>query len=155
MTKADRPIGIFDSGIGGLTVFAEIRKRLPDESLIYMGDNARVPYGTKSAETVIRYSLENAAFLAQRDVKAIVVACNTASSVALPALSEKFDLPILGVVLPGVRPDAIRRRPVRRHRPGAAMIGVCRGSVQACGAASARNCTPRASVRAPKGRSPA
>jgi len=103
MTKADRPIGIFDSGIGGLTVFAEIRKRLPDESLIYLGDNARVPYGTKSAETVIRYSLENAAFLAQRDVKAIVVACNTASSVALPALSEKFDLPILGVVLPGAK----------------------------------------------------
>lgn len=103
MVKAERPIGIFDSGIGGLTVFAEIKRRLPNESLIYLGDNARVPYGTKSAETVIRYSLENAAFLNSRGVKAIVVACNTASALALPALSEKFDLPILGVVIPGAK----------------------------------------------------
>lgn len=107
MAVSDKPIGIFDSGIGGLTVFAEIKRRLPNESLIYLGDNARVPYGTKSAETVIRYSLENAAFLKQRDVKAIVVACNTASALALPALSSKFDLPILGVVLPGAK-EAIK-----------------------------------------------
>lgn len=103
MQRAEKPIGIFDSGIGGLTVFAEIKKRLPNESLIYLGDNARVPYGTKSAETVVRYSLENAAFLESRGVKAIVVACNTASALALPALSEKFDVPVLGVVLPGAK----------------------------------------------------
>ncbi len=107
MVKAERPIGIFDSGIGGLTVFAEIKRRLPNESLIYLGDNARVPYGTKSAETVIRYSLENTAFLESRGVKAIVVACNTASALALPALSAKFDLPVLGVVLPGAK-EAIK-----------------------------------------------
>lgn len=107
MVKSERPIGIFDSGIGGLTVFAEIKRRLPNESLIYLGDNARVPYGTKSAETVIRYSLENAAFLGSRGVKAVVVACNTASALALPAISAKFDLPVLGVVLPGAK-DAIK-----------------------------------------------
>jgi glutamate racemase len=102
-SSANRPIGIFDSGVGGLTVFAEIRKRLPCESLIYFGDTARLPYGNKSAETVIRYSLENASFLADRGVKAIVVACNTASALALPALSSKFDLPVIGVVAPGAR----------------------------------------------------
>lgn len=100
-SDTNRPIGIFDSGVGGLTVFAEIRKKLPNESLIYFGDTARVPYGNKSAETVIRYSLENASFLVERDVKAIVVACNTASALALPALASKFNLPILGVVVPG------------------------------------------------------
>ena len=103
ISKTDGPIGIFDSGVGGLTVFAEVKKLLPNESLIYLGDTARVPYGTKSAKTVIRYSLENVAFLAERGVKAIVVACNTASAIALPALKEKFDLPILGVVAPGAK----------------------------------------------------
>lgn len=100
-SQINRPIGIFDSGLGGLTVLQEVRKRLPNESIVYLGDTARVPYGTKSAQTVIRYSLENSAFLAQRGVKAIVVACNTASAVALPAIKEKFDIPILGVVGPG------------------------------------------------------
>lgn len=103
ISKAEGPIGIFDSGVGGLTVFAEVKRLLPNESLIYLGDTARVPYGTKSAATVIRYSLENASFLAQRKVKAIVVACNTASAIALPALKEKFDIPILGVVAPGAK----------------------------------------------------
>ncbi len=103
MARTERPIGIFDSGIGGLTVFEAVRKRLPGESLVYLGDSARVPYGTKSAETVIRYSLENAAFLEGKGVKAIVVACNTASALALPALSQKFDLPVLGVVNPGAK----------------------------------------------------
>lgn len=103
MSQAESPIGIFDSGVGGLTVFAEVKKLLPRESLIYLGDTARVPYGTKSAATVIRYSLENASFLAERGVKAMVVACNTASAIALPALREKFDLPILGVVTPGAK----------------------------------------------------
>lgn len=95
------PIGIFDSGIGGLTVFAAIRKFLPTESLIYLGDTARVPYGNKSAETVIRYSRECASFLVDRGVKAIVVACNTASAYALTEISRSFDLPVLGVVEPG------------------------------------------------------
>lgn len=99
--KNSRPIGIFDSGIGGLTVFAAIKRKLPNESLIYLGDTARVPYGTKSAETVVRYSKECAAFLVERGVKAIVVACNTATSHALPALAAEFNVPILGVVEPG------------------------------------------------------
>lgn len=101
--KNTGPIGIFDSGIGGLTVFAAIRKRLPDESLIYLGDSARVPYGTKSAETVVRYSRECAAFLTERGVKAIVVACNTATAHALPELSRHLEIPALGVVEPGAR----------------------------------------------------
>ncbi|MFH0799054.1 MAG: glutamate racemase [Pseudomonadota bacterium] len=95
------PIGIFDSGIGGLTVLAAIRRHLPHESLIYLGDTARLPYGTKSAETVVRYSRECAAFLIERGVKALVVACNTASAYALPELSRRFDLPVLGVIEPG------------------------------------------------------
>ena len=96
-------IGIFDSGIGGLTVFAAVQRRLPDESLIYLGDTARVPYGTKSAETVVRYSRECAQFLVDRGVKAIVVACNTASSYALPDLQHRFEVPVIGVVEPGAR----------------------------------------------------
>jgi len=98
-----RPIGMFDSGIGGLTALREIHKLLPEESIVYLGDTARVPYGTKSSDTVIRYSLNNARFLEKMDVKAIVVACNTASSYALPALAKAYDLPILGVVEGGVR----------------------------------------------------
>ena len=95
------PIGIFDSGIGGLTVFAAVRRRLPDESLLYLGDTARVPYGTKSAETVIRYARECSGFLVERGVKAVVVACNTASAYALPDLAAALDVPVLGVVEPG------------------------------------------------------
>jgi len=100
---SNAPIGIFDSGIGGLTVFSAIKKRLPNESLVYLGDTARVPYGTKSAETVVRYSRENAAFLEEKGVKAIVVACNTASAVALDDLRQRCRVPVLGVVEPGVR----------------------------------------------------
>ena len=107
VSKPNRPIGIFDSGLGGLTVFAEVKKRLPNESILYLGDTARVPYGTKSPETIIRYSLECASFLEQRGVKAIVVACNTASALALPALQAKFDLPLIGVVGPGAT-DALK-----------------------------------------------
>ncbi len=99
--NAQAPIGIFDSGIGGLTVFAAVRKLLPQESLIYLGDTARVPYGTKSAETVVRYARQCAGFLVERGVKAIVVACNTASAYALPHLADCFDVPVLGVVEPG------------------------------------------------------
>lgn len=94
-------IGIFDSGIGGLTVFSAIKHRLPHEALIYLGDTARVPYGTKSRETIIRYALENAAFLEARGVKAIVVACNTVSALAMGSLRERVRVPLIGVVEPG------------------------------------------------------
>ena len=99
----DRPIGIFDSGVGGLTVVKEIFKTLPSEKIIYLGDTARVPYGTKSSETVKRFSIENVGFLMQFNVKLIVVACNTASSIALPVLRKRFKIPIVGVIKPGVR----------------------------------------------------
>lgn len=101
--KRDAAIGIFDSGIGGLTVAREIAKRLPHETLIYLGDTARLPYGSKSAETVIKYAVRNVSFLKQHALKAIVVACNTASAVVLPALREIVDIPVLGVIEPGAR----------------------------------------------------
>lgn len=103
-----RPIGIFDSGIGGLTVLREIERLLPREDLVYLGDTARVPYGTKSKETVIRYSFENTRFLLSMDVKAVVVACNSASAVSVPELRNAFDIPILGVIEAGVD-EAMRR----------------------------------------------
>ncbi len=98
-----RSVGIFDSGVGGLTVFKEISCLLPGENLIYLGDTARVPYGTKSVETVCRYALEAAEFLVDKGVKLLVVACNTASAVALPSLRERFQLPVIGVIEPGAR----------------------------------------------------
>jgi glutamate racemase len=97
------PIGIFDSGLGGLTVFREIERALPGEDLIYVGDTARVPYGVKSAETVTRYSQEICDFLLRQKVKAIVVACNTASALALPQLKNIYSIPLLGVLEPGVQ----------------------------------------------------
>ncbi len=96
-----RPIAIFDSGVGGLTVFREIAKLLPFEDLIYLGDTARVPYGSKSAETVTRYAVQNVRFLLEEKAKLIIVACNTASAFALEALQPQFSLPILGVIEPG------------------------------------------------------
>jgi len=99
---SDFPIGVFDSGIGGLTVAAELHKQLPGEDIIYLGDTARVPYGTKSVQTVNRYALECALFLLNRGVKLIVAACNTASAVALPRLREVLRVPLIGVVEPGV-----------------------------------------------------
>jgi len=97
-----KPIGIFDSGVGGLTVFQEIRKAFPHEDIVYFGDTARVPYGSKSRDTILRYSIQNANFLLQRSVKIMVVACNTASAVALTHLHDQnFDLPIIGVIKPG------------------------------------------------------
>lgn len=97
-----RPLGIFDSGMGGLTVMREVRRALPSEHIIYLGDTARLPYGTKSADTVTRYALQAAEHLVARHVKAILVACNTASANALPALMRAFDpLPVIGVVEPG------------------------------------------------------
>jgi len=94
---------VFDSGVGGLTVFREIARALPREPLVYLGDSARVPYGTKSPATVVRYSLEAAAQLIGRDVKMLVVACNTATAAALPTLREKLSIPVIGVVEPGAR----------------------------------------------------
>ena len=96
-------IGIFDSGIGGLTVAREIANLMPNERLVYLGDTARLPYGSKSSSTVIKYALRNVGFLAKTPLKAIVVACNTVSSVALPALREMVDIPVLGVIGPGAR----------------------------------------------------
>src|SRR5947209_4731859 len=98
-----RPIGVFDSGIGGLTVVKAMRDLLPNENISYLGDTARVPYGPKSAETVQRYAIELAEMLMKQDAKALVVACNTVSSVALPALTKKFTVPIIGVIEPGAR----------------------------------------------------
>lgn len=98
-----RPIGVFDSGVGGLTVFRALERALPGESLVYLGDTARVPYGTKSAETVTRYALEAAQFMRAQDVKLMVVACNTASAVALDALNETLRRPVVGVIEAGAR----------------------------------------------------
>jgi len=100
------PIGVFDSGVGGLTVARAIAKRLPRERLIYLGDTARVPYGTKSPATVLRYTEQALDFFVERGVKLMVVACNTASAAALPDLSRRSPLPILGVVEPGARAAA-------------------------------------------------
>jgi len=98
---SDKPIGIFDSGIGGLTVLKEIKHHLPDENLIYFGDEARFPYGIKSAETVTRFSREIADYLVKKDIKMLVVACNTATSVALSTLRDSLDIPVIGVLMPG------------------------------------------------------
>jgi glutamate racemase len=97
------PLGVFDSGLGGLTVVRALRARCPGEDIIYLGDTARVPYGTRSPETVMRYALGCARVLMSRGVKALVVACNTVSAVALPMLRIELDLPVLGVILPGAR----------------------------------------------------
>jgi glutamate racemase len=99
----DKPIGIFDSGIGGLTVLKEIARILPSEDIIYFGDTARVPYGTKSRETVIKFAVQDADFLTDFDVKMIVVACNTASSLSLDILKRRYDIPLVGVIEPGAR----------------------------------------------------
>lgn len=97
------PIGVFDSGVGGLTVAREIMRQLPNERIVYFGDTARVPYGSKSKETVTRFSRQIVRFLQMQDVKAIVVACNTASAYALDELEQEVDIPIIGVVKPGAK----------------------------------------------------
>ena len=98
-----KAIGVFDSGVGGLTVVKELIRQLPGEDIVYFGDTARVPYGIKSKETVIRFSIENILFLLKQDVKLICVACNTVSSLALPVIKNHFRVPIIGVITPGVR----------------------------------------------------
>src|SRR5262249_62249529 len=113
-----RPIGVFDSGIGGLTVVKALRDLLPNENIFYLGDTARVPYGPKSPETVQRYAVELAGILTQKNAKTVVVGCNTVSSVALPLLKRKFSVPGVGVIEPGGRSalHATRNRPHRRDR---------------------------------------
>jgi len=99
----NKPIGVFDSGIGGLTVLKEVFRKLPDESTVYLGDTARVPYGIRSAETVTRYSFENTGFLVSMGIKVLVVACNTVSAVSLEEIKGKLSMPVIGVIEPGAR----------------------------------------------------
>src|SRR3989338_5027712 len=128
---AFQPIGIFDSGIGGLTVLKALREELPAESTVYFGDTAHLPYGTKSKETITKFSIDNVNFLQGFDVKIVIVACNTASSLSLDALKEKFALPIIGVIEPGAR-HALKK--TRNGRIG--IIGtkatIGSGSYEAC-----------------------
>jgi glutamate racemase len=101
--EKEKPVGVFDSGIGGLTVVKRLSSVLPEENIVYFGDTARVPYGSKSNSTVIEYSLQDAKFLMNKNVKAIVVACNTASSIALKHLKENFGVPVIGMIDPGAQ----------------------------------------------------
>ena len=100
---SEKPIGVFDSGVGGLTVAREIMRQIPSERIVYFGDTARVPYGSKSQATIIRFARQIVRFLQKREVKAIAVACNTASAYALEILEREIDIPIIGVVKPGAR----------------------------------------------------
>jgi glutamate racemase len=106
----DKSIGIFDSGVGGLTVVKEILNLLPNENLVYLGDTARVPYGTKSKSTVIKYAESNANFLLSRGIKILVVACNTASAYSLEKLKENISIPVIGVIEPGAKKAASSTR---------------------------------------------
>lgn len=99
----DKPIGIFDSGIGGLTVVKAVKKMLPHEDIVYLGDTARLPYGTKSTDAIIQFSIEDTEFLVGRGAKYVVIACYSSASVALDILRKKFSVPIIGVIQPGVR----------------------------------------------------
>src|SRR5437867_8154025 len=98
--ESRKPIGVFDSGIGGLTVVKELNRLLPNERIIYFGDTARVPYGNKSKETIIHYSLQIAYFLMKKKIKMLVAACNSVSSVSIPTLRKHFHIPVLGVIEP-------------------------------------------------------
>jgi glutamate racemase len=110
-----KPIGIFDSGVGGLTVLKALRERLPNENFVYLGDTARLPYGTKSAASILRYARQAARHLGQRDIKLLVIACNTASAVALQELQKELaPLPVIGVVKPGAQ-AAVEACPAGRH----------------------------------------
>ncbi|HET7174685.1 MAG TPA: glutamate racemase [Gammaproteobacteria bacterium] len=125
MSPAELPIGVFDSGVGGLSVLRALRRRLPHERLLYLGDTARLPYGTKGPDTVARYAVQAAGHLVERGIKLLVVACNTASAVAMPALSAKFaPLPVLGVV------DAAAEAAVGVSRSGHIAVLATEGTVQ-------------------------
>lgn len=101
----NKAIGVFDSGIGGLTVYKALKDRLPDEKVVYLGDTARLPYGSKSAETIVHFSHDNARFLLTKNIKIIVIACNSASSHAVQFLQDTHvDIPVLGVIDPGPKP---------------------------------------------------
>lgn len=125
------PLGVFDSGLGGLTVVRALLERCPEERIVYLGDTARVPYGTRSAETVVRYARRCAGVLKARGIKALVVACNTASAVALDVLRVEFDLPVIGVIEPGAR-AAVQALTEREGTHGVCPIGVLgtQGTVQ-------------------------
>jgi glutamate racemase len=112
MTRADRPIGVFDSGIGGLTVVRALRQSLPEESIVYLGDTARVPYGNKSHDTIRRYAVQAGAILARYDPKLMVIACNTASAHGLAALQAVAPCPVIGVIEPGAEAAAALAGPV-------------------------------------------
>src|SRR5688572_2546707 len=114
------PIGIFDSGVGGLTVYRALHEHLPNERFVYLGDTARVPYGTKSLATVERYAVENARFLAAHGIKMLVVACNTASALALPAIRSALKIDVVGVIGPGAR-AAVN---ANKHAGGVRTVGV-------------------------------
>ena len=123
---AGAPIGVFDSGMGGLTVLAELRRELPHAPFIYLGDTARLPYGTKSASTIVRYALQAAELLVDRGIGTLVVACNTASSVALPALRARFEaLNVIGVIEPGAAAACVQTR--NRHVAVIGTEGTVRG----------------------------
>jgi glutamate racemase len=141
----DAPLGVFDSGLGGLTVVRALRERLPAESIVYLGDTARVPYGTRSPDTVVKYALGCSKILIGRGVKAIVVACNTVSAVALDVLQVELDLPVLGVIEPalGWRP----RWPGRCDRCARHGGDHCVGRVRARSPRQAR--VPRSSGKPP------
>lgn len=111
MNRVDAPIGVFDSGVGGLTVLKALMAQLPRERFVYLGDTARLPYGTKSPETVVRYALQAAEALAEYGVKCLVIACNTASAVGLAAVSERIrDVPVIGVIEPGAEAACLASR---------------------------------------------
>ena len=103
MIDKNAPVGVFDSGVGGLTVAREIMRQLPDERIIYFGDTARVPYGSKSRDTVLRYSRQIIRFLRTKEVKAIVIACNTATALTLDTVAAESDIPVIGVINAGAR----------------------------------------------------
>jgi glutamate racemase len=131
----ERAIGVFDSGLGGLTVVHELRQRLPNESIVYLGDTARVPYGTRSAATVIRYARGCAQLLRQRNIKALVIACNTASAVALDILQAELDLPVIpySATARGSSTAQRRRRtPSRRYSISAAGMRPRAGARSSC-----------------------
>lgn len=137
------PVGVFDSGVGGLTVLRELVKTLPSERFVYLGDTARVPYGGKSAETVTRYSIEIANYLIRnRDIKLLVVACNTASSLALPVLRKIYKIPVVGMVDPCVRRAAAL--PVKRSIGVIGTLGTVRSGAYE---EALRSVVPAARVR--------
>ena len=143
MGKADRerPIGVFDSGIGGLTVLKALSRRMPREGLVYFGDTAHIPYGSKSRQAVTRYSLEAARFLASRDIKALVVACNTSSALALGEVQGALSVPVLGVIQPGAKAAA---EATRNGRVGD--IGTEATVASGAYAQALKNCAPSLKV---------